>query len=48
MQKLPQLQQNKTQEEMIDVLSQAHFITKPVRRPVQRKDPDQLSFDFEM
>ena len=48
LQKLPQLQQDKTQEEMIDVLSQAHFITKPVRRTVRRKDPDQLSFDFEM
>ena len=47
LQKLPQLQQNKTQEEMIDVLSQAHFITKPVRRPVPRKDSSQLSFDFQ-
>ena len=37
LQKLPQLQQNKTQEEMIDVLSQAHFITKPVRRAKSKK-----------
>ena len=48
LQKLPQLQHNKTQEEMIDVLSQAHFITKPVRRPVRRKDSKQLSFDFQV
>lgn len=48
LQKLPQLQQNKTQEEMIDVLSEAYFITKPVRRPVQRKDSNQLSFDFQV
>jgi len=32
---------------MIDVLSQAHFITKPVRRPVPGKDSNQLSFDFQ-
>ena len=48
LQKLPQLQQNKTQEEMIDVLSQAHFITRPVRRPLPGKDSNQLKFDFEM
>lgn len=48
LQKLPQLQQNRAQEEMIDVLSQAHLITKPTRKAVRRKDPDQLSFDFEM
>ena len=47
LQKLPQLQQNKTQEEMIDVLSQAHLITKPVRKTMPRKDSDQLSFDFQ-
>lgn len=48
MQKLPQLQQSKTEEEMIDVLSQAHFITKPVRKTMQTKDPDQLRFDLKM
>lgn len=48
LQKLPQLQQNKTQEEMIDVLSQAHFITKAVRKNMQRKDSNQLSFDFQV
>ncbi len=48
LQKLPQLQQDKTQEEMIDVLSQAHFITKPVRRAKSKCDTDQLSFDFQM
>ena len=46
LQKLPQLQQNKTQEEMIDVLSQAHCITQPVRRTIQSKDSNQLRFDF--
>ena len=48
MQQLPQLQQNKTQEEMIDVLSQAHLITKPARRAKSKCDSDQLSFDFQM
>ena len=48
LQKLPELQQNKTQEEMIDVLSQAHFITQPVRRAKSKCDTDQLSFDFRM
>ena len=48
LQKLPQLQQNKTQEEMIDVLSQAHFITKPVRPAKSKPKSDQLSFDFQM
>ncbi len=48
LQKLPQFGQNKTQEEMIDVLSQAHFITKPLRRPMQKKDSNQLRFDFQV
>ena len=46
LQKLPQLQQTKTNEEMIDVLSQAHRITQPVRKPISSKDSAQLKFDF--
>ncbi len=48
LQKLPQLQQNKTQEEMIDVLSQAHRITRPTRKKMPRKDYAQLKFDLEV
>ena len=48
LQKLPDLQQSKTNEEMIDVLSQAHRITRPVRKKKPSKDCTQLKFDFEV
>ena len=48
LQKLPDLQQSKTNEEMIDVLSQAHRITQPVRRAKSKCDSGQLRFDFQM
>ncbi len=47
LQKLPDLQQNKTNEEMIDVLSEAHRITRPTRKKMPSKDCAQLKFDFE-
>ena len=46
--KLPQLQQSKTEEEMIDVLSQAYWITKPVRKTMHRTHSEQIMFDFDM
>lgn len=46
LQKLPDLQQSKTNEEMIDVLSQAHRLTRPVRKKKPSKDCAQLKFDF--
>ena len=48
LQKLPDLQQSKTDEEMIDVLSQAHRITRPVCKKKLSKDCTQLKFDFEV
>jgi hypothetical protein len=46
LQKLPDLQQSKTHEEMIDVLSEAHRITRPTRKQMSSKDCSQLKFDF--
>ena len=48
MQKLPEFQQSKTDREMVDVLSEAYSITKPARKTRQRKDSNQLKFDFGM
>ncbi len=48
LEKLPQRQQSKTNEEMIDVLSQAHRLTRPVRKKKPSKDCAQLKFDFEV
>ncbi len=48
LQKLPEFQQSKTDQEMIDVLSEAYSITHPVRKTLTRKNSNQLQFDFEM
>jgi hypothetical protein len=47
LEKLPDLQQHKTNEEMIDVLSQAHRITQASRNKKPSKDYTQLKFDFQ-
>ena len=46
LEKLSDYQQHKTNEEMIDVLSQAHRITQPMRPKKPSKDCTQLKFDF--
>lgn len=48
LEKLPQRQQSKTNEEMIDVLSQAHRLTRTVRKKKPSNDCTQLKFDFEV
>ena len=48
LQKLPHLQQSKNNEEMIDVLSQAHWLTRPTRKKKLSNDGAQLKFDFEL
>ena len=47
LQKLPDLKQSKTNEAMIDVLSEAHRITQPTRKKMPSNDCAQLKFDFE-
>lgn len=47
LEKLSDYQPHKTNEEMIDVLSEAHRITRPTRKKKPSKDCDQLKFDFE-
>ena len=46
MQKIPAWQQSVTNREMIDVLSQAHWITKPKRKTNPQNPAHQLSLDL--
>ncbi len=46
LEKLSDYQQYQTNEEMIDMLSQAHRITQPMRPKKPSKDHTQLKFDF--